>query len=74
MMNGKLADKNLDYVAGLLRLQIRIAQNLQGSLENEQLDSGAAKRDLEMLSRINRQIVCCHELLEWPRIRAQLVD
>jgi hypothetical protein len=74
MMNCKVADKNLDYVAGLLRSQIRIAQNLQDTLENEQLDSGTAKNDLEMLSRINRQIVRCHELLEWPRTRAQLVD
>ena len=69
MTNAKITDNKLDYVAGLLRLQIGIAQNLQSALENDEQDGGAVKNELQMLSRINRQIVSCHELLEWPSAR-----
>ena len=69
-------DVNCDFIAGLLRSQIGIAQNLQSSLENDQLDGALMKNDFQMLSRINRQIISCYEMLEWPRARQreQLVD
>jgi len=68
-MRKMVACNDQDYIAGLLRLQIGIAQNLQSSLENDQLDRGKMKNDFQMLSRINRQIVSCYELMEWPMNR-----
>ncbi|HVN66876.1 MAG TPA: hypothetical protein VMT55_00765 [Candidatus Sulfotelmatobacter sp.] len=68
-MGNKVACEDLDYIAGLLRSQIGIAQNLQYSLENDRLDSEAMRNDFQMLSRINRQILNCYEMLKWPMIR-----
>lgn len=68
-MGNRVDYKNLDYIGGLLRSQIGIAQNLQYSLENDQLDDEAVKDNFQMLSRLNRQILSCYELLKWPLTR-----
>lgn len=68
-MGNKVAENNLDYIAGLLRSQIGIAENLQSSLENDRLDKEAMLNDFQMLSRLNRQIIGCYELLQWPMTR-----
>ena len=71
-MDIKIADKNLDYIAGLLRMQISIAQNLQITLENDQLEDGLVENSFQMLSRVNREILNRYELSEWPRSKSWL--